>query len=130
LMTLCPGIKRDGGRCTVTVEPPQTHCWWHDPANAEARRRAASRAGKSKPNRELSEIKDLLKDLTSRVLKVEGYAALETAPAAIANQLLNTRLRAIEQERKIRETEDLEARIEALERASEAKKGGPRCRGA
>jgi hypothetical protein len=130
LMTLCPGIKRDGGRCTVTVEPPQTHCWWHDPANAEARRRAASRAGKSKPNRELSEIKDLLKDLTSRVLKVEGYAPLETAPAAIANQLINTRLRAIEQERKIRETEDLEARIEAPERASEAKKGGPRCRGA
>jgi hypothetical protein len=127
-MTLCPGIKRDGGRCTVTVEPPQTHCWWHDPANAEARRRAASRAGKSKPNRELSEIKDLLKDLTSRVLKVEGYAPLETAPAAIANQLINTRLRAIEQERKIRETEDLEARIEALERAQE--KGGPRCRGA
>src|SRR5215212_7969279 len=118
-MSRCPGIKRDGFRCTVTVEPPQTHCWWHDPANAEARRRAASRAGKSKPNRELSEIKDLLKDLTSRVLKVEGYAPLETAPAAIANQLINTRLRAIEQERKIRETEDLEARIESLERAQE-----------
>jgi hypothetical protein len=42
---------------------------------------------------------------------------LETGRAAVANQLINTRLRAIEQERKIRETEDLEARIEALERA-------------
>jgi hypothetical protein len=46
----------------------------------------------------------------------------------VANQLINTRLRAIEQERKNRETEDLEARIEALERAQE--KGGPKWRGA
>jgi hypothetical protein len=37
-------------------------------------------------------------------------------PAAVANQLINTRLRAIEQERKNKETEELEARIEALER--------------
>jgi hypothetical protein len=40
---------------------------------------------------------------------------LETGRAAVANQLVNTRLRAIEQERKNKETEDLEARIEALE---------------
>jgi methylphosphotriester-DNA--protein-cysteine methyltransferase len=44
---------------------------------------------------------------------------LEPGPAAVANQLINTRLRAIEQERKPRETEDLEARIEALERSQE-----------
>jgi hypothetical protein len=41
----------------------------------------------------------------------------------VANQLINTRLRAIEQERKNRETEDLEARIEALERTHEREKG-------
>ena len=64
------------------------------------------------------------------MLGEEGTEKLETGPAAVANQLINTRLRAIEQERKIREAEDLEARIEALERASEAKKGGPRWRGA
>jgi hypothetical protein len=33
----------------------------------------------------------------------------------VANQLINTRLRAIEQERKNKETEDLEARLEDLE---------------
>jgi hypothetical protein len=53
---------------------------------------------------------------------------LETGRAAVANQLINTRLRAIEQERKIRETEDLEARIEALERSQQ--KGGNRRWGA
>ena len=122
----CAGTKRDGSACTATVQPPQRFCWWHDPANADERRRAASKAGKSRPNRELAGIKAQLEDLTRDVLAGD----LETGRAAVANQLINTRLRAIEQERKNRETEDLEARIEALERASEAKKGGPRWRGA
>ena len=125
-MAICAGTKRDGSQCTATVEPPQTYCWWHDPANADERRRAASKAGKSRPNRELAGIKAQLEDLTRDVLAGD----LETGRAAVANQLINTRLRAIEQERKNRETEDLEARIEALERASEAKKGAPRWRGA
>ena len=123
-MAVCAGNKRDGSRCTATVEPPRTYCWWHDPENAEARRRAASKAGKSRPSRELPGIKSQLQDLTRDVLAGD----LETGRAAVANQLINTRLRAIEQERKNRETEDLEARIEALERAQE--KGGPRWRGA
>ena len=124
-MAVCSGTKRDGSECTATVEPPQRYCWWHDPANAEERRRAASKAGKSRANRELVGVKAQLQDLTRDVLAGD----LETGRAAVANQLINTRLRAIEQERKIRETEDLEARIEALERASEAKKGAGRWRG-
>jgi hypothetical protein len=124
LMAVCAGTKRDGSRCTATVDPPQTYCWWHDPANADERRRAASKAGRSRPNRELVGVKAQLQDLTRDVLAGD----LETGRAAVANQLINTRLRAIEQERKNRETEDLEARIEALERSQE--KGGPRWRGA
>jgi hypothetical protein len=75
----------------------------------------ASKAARSKPNREIPAIKSLLEDLTERVLSGE----LATGQAAVANQLINTRLRAIEQERKIRETEELEARIEALEHSQE-----------
>jgi hypothetical protein len=56
-------------------------------------------------------IKALLSDLTDRVLEGE----LGTSQAAVVNQLKNTHLRAIEQERKIKETEELESRIEALE---------------
>jgi hypothetical protein len=41
----------------------------------------------------------------------------------VANQLINTRLRAIEQEHKNKETDELEARIEALEQTRE---GGQR----
>jgi hypothetical protein len=115
LAVRCAGTKRDNSPCTATVEPPQRFCWWHEPANADKRRRAASKAGKSKPSRELSGLKTQLQDLTEQVLAGE----LETGRAAVANQLLNTRLRAIELERKIRETEELEARVEALEQPQE-----------
>jgi hypothetical protein len=73
----------------------------------------ASKAARSKPNRELKDIKALCEDLTDRVLA----GSLLPGPAAVANQLINTRLRAIEQERRNKETEDLKARIEALEQA-------------
>jgi len=79
----------------------------------------ASRAARSKPNRELPSVKALLEDLTEQVLSGE----LPTGQASVANQLINTRLRAIEQERRIKETDELEARIVSLERAADAKKG-------
>ena len=118
-MAFCRGTKRDGSQCTATVEPPQTHCWWHDPANADKRRRAASKAGRSKPSRELAAVRALLEHLTARVLGEEGVEPLGTGPAAVAAQLTNVRLRLLELERKIRADDELEARIEALERARE-----------
>ncbi len=114
-MNRCLGTKRDNSPCTVTVEPPQTRCWWHAPENAEVRRHAASkggkRAGRGRPQAETNAIKAQLEDLTERVLAGD----LPTGPAAVANQLINTRLRAVELERKVRETDELEARLEALE---------------
>lgn len=120
----CTAVKRNGERCTLPANGPQGLCWAHDPANAEKRRRGASRGGKAKANREIVGIKAQLEDLVTDVLAGD----LETGRAAVANQLVNTRLRAIEQERKNKETEDLEARIEALERTQE--KGTGRWRGA
>ena len=46
--------------------------------------------------------------------------------AAVANQLINTRLRAVEVERKIRETDELEARLEELETLLEQRDEGRR----
>jgi hypothetical protein len=120
----CKARKRNGEPCTLPANGPQGLCWAHDPKNAERRRKGASRGGRAKANRELPAIKALLEDLTERVLSGD----LETGPAAVANQLVNTRLRAIEQERKNKETEELESRIEALERAQE--RGAGRWRGA
>jgi hypothetical protein len=110
-MASCRATKANGEPCTLAATGPQGLCWAHDPANRDKRRRMASKAAKSKPNRELSSVKALLEDLTERVLSGE----LPTGQATVANQLINTRIRAIEQERKMRETEELEERLEALE---------------
>jgi hypothetical protein len=80
----------------------------------------ASKAARSKPDRELPSIKSLLEDLTERVLSGE----LATGQAAVDNQFINTRLRAIEAERKIKETEELATRLEALEEVLKGRKAG------
>jgi hypothetical protein len=113
----CSGNKRDGSPCTATVEPPKQYCWWHDPANADKRRRAASKAGKSKPSRELASIKTRLSDLADDVL--EGRQ--DRGVAAVASQVLNVYLRAVSVELKAREQLELIERLEMLEEALEQK---------
>ncbi len=121
-MACCPAIKANGERCKGDAIPGADWCYSHDPDRAEERRRNASRGGKSggggRSSGELAEIKALLSELTNRVLGGEGVEALETGRAAVANQLVNTRLRAVELERRIRESDELEARIEELEQAT------------
>lgn len=118
-MALCAGTKRSGERCTATVEPPQRYCWWHDPANADERRRAASKGGRGKPSRELRDLKRELEDLAKGVLD----GSVDRGKGAVVNQILNTRLRAIELARKIKETEELEERIGQLEQSQEQRGG-------
>ena len=86
-------------------------CWLHDPTRSEERRRAASRAGKAKPNREIAGIKARLSDLAEDVLAGE----VDRANAAVAGQLLNTYIRAVSVELKVREQMDLIERLEELE---------------
>ena len=114
----CAGTKRDSSPCTATVEPPHRFCWWHDPANADKRRRAASKAGKSKPSRELAGIKQRLSDLADDVL--EGRQ--ERAVAAVASQVLNVYLRAVSVELKVREQQEITERLEELETLLEQRK--------
>jgi len=117
----CQGIKRDGGRCTVAVAAGVNWCFNHDPARAEERRRNASRAGKSAGGREIRDLKRRISDVVDAVL--EG--ALDRGRAAVAIQGLNALRAVVELERKIKETEELEARLEALER-TQAEPGGRR----
>ena len=110
-MAQCDGIKRDGGRCEVVVSGQQTFCYHHDPATAEKRKRVATRGGKSKPNRELAAIKRRLIKLAEAVLN----GTQNRASAAVAGQLLNTVIRAVGVELKVREQLDLIERVEELE---------------
>jgi len=117
-MPRCAGTKRDGGQCTTIVKPPQSYCYQHDPARAGERSRNASRAARTKPSREITAIKAQLAQMVDTVLT----GAVSTAPYAVANQILNTRLRAIEIERKAKEADELEARLEQLEQGQKGER--------
>jgi hypothetical protein len=95
----------------VVVGAAQTHCYHHAPDRAEERRRNASRGGKSKGSREIADLKAQLRKLAADALD----GTVERGVAVVVNQILNTRVRLIELERKIREQEQLEERLEALE---------------
>jgi hypothetical protein len=114
-MPRCAGEKGDGTACERIVGASREYCYAHDPAYAEERKRAASKAarspGKSRTNHEIRDIKGRLKDLYAAVL--EGRA--ERAAAAVANQIANTQLRAIELERRVRDQDELEGHIDELE---------------
>ena len=119
-MPQCAGIKRDGGRCTVIVGPGLSHCYQHDPDRSEERKRNASRGGRSRGNGEIADLKGQLKKLAADVLD----SKVERGDAVVVNQILNTRVRLLEQERRIRETQELAARLEALEEVLKGRKAG------
>jgi hypothetical protein len=117
----CTATKRDGSRCSKEAEPASALCWSHDPANEEERRRIASRGGKASTAvlaerrgpaaQEIRELKDELRTLARDVKEGEVPPPVGTA----LNQIYNTLLRAMDQERRTRETGELEERLAALE---------------
>jgi hypothetical protein len=123
-MARCAFIKPGGDRCGSIAMKGYDTCYGHRPDLADERQRNASKGGKrggrGRPQRETEAIKTQLEDLTEQVLSGD----LETARAAVANQLINTRLRAIEVERKIREAEEMEERLTALEERLSQNRGG------
>lgn len=122
-MSLCSGIRADGGRCRAQAMRSSEWCIGHNPDQAEARRRRASKGGKrggrGRPQAELAVIKRRLSDLADDVL--EGRQA--TGVAAVASQVLNVYLRAVSVELKAREQLELIERLEALEDTLEREKG-------
>jgi hypothetical protein len=111
-MARCAANKPDGSPCERIVSASQKYCFAHDPANAERRSRSASKAARSKPNRELASLKSQLRTVADGVLS----GAVEPKHGAVAVQALSALTRAIEQERKIRELEEIEERVAELER--------------
>jgi hypothetical protein len=116
-MNRCAGFKRDGARCTATVEPPQAYCWWHDPANLEERRRAASKGGRGRATREVKTLKARIQTL------MDGVESGDIDPTQ-GNTILrgySVLLDYIKLEREVHVTEDLAARIEELKNAQHRK---------
>src|SRR5215203_4905296 len=114
-MSLCSGIRADGGRCRAQAMRGSEWCINHHPDQAEARRRRASRGGKrggrGRPLVELADVKRQLRELADDVMS--GTA--DRANAAVAGQLLSQFLRAVTVELKVKEIDEIEARLAALE---------------
>jgi hypothetical protein len=107
----CSAINENGERCKGISATGSDFCPAHDPARAEDRRKAASKAARARHDPEIKRIKGLLRELYAKVLQGEvGRQA-----AAVANQIANTQLRAIELERRVREQDELEERVDELE---------------
>jgi hypothetical protein len=125
-MVLCAGIRADGGRCGAQAMRNSEFCIGHDPDQAEARRRRASKGGKRDgrgcPVAELAALRVENQEIRERLL--EGK--LSPGVAAVAIQSLNTDIRAVSAALKAREAEELEARLEELERVLEQRKDGNR----
>ena|SRR5215217_3994379 len=121
-MSVCSGIRADGGRCQAQAMRNSEYCINHHPDKAETRRRRASRGGKrggrGRPLSELQETKMLLKTLAGRVLN----KSLDRSDASVANQLLNSYIRCISVELQVREQLELVERLEALEAAVQQRK--------
>jgi hypothetical protein len=102
-MPRCAASKPNGEPCERIVGATREYCFAHDPTRKEQRSRNASKGGKSKGNRRLAELDKQLEKLATGTLEGE----VERGTAAVVNQIINTRIRLIEQERKIKEIEEI-----------------------
>jgi hypothetical protein len=87
-------------------------CWLHDPARAGERHRHASKAARSKGNREVAGLKDEIKTVIADVRAGD----LDRNDAAVMIQGYRALKDYISLERQVRETDELAAEIEDLKR--------------
>lgn|SRR5215216_549227 len=113
-MGICAAVKPDGSRCKARAMQGSEWCFNHHPDRSEERRRNASKGGKrggrGRPQVEVNNVKTQLQDLVDGVLD----GRVERADAIAVGQLLNTFIRAVGVELKVREQEEITREVEAL----------------
>ncbi len=123
-MSLCSGIRADGGRCQAQAMRNSEWCINHHPDRSEVRRLRASKGGKrggrGRPIAELARLRDENADIRRRLLEGE----LLPNVAAVAVQSINTDIRGVGAAMKAREQEELVERLTALEEGLEQNKRG------
>jgi len=87
-------------------------CWLHDPARADQCHRHASKAARSKGNREVADLKGEIKTV---IADVRG-GDLDRNDAAVMIQGYRALKDFISLERQVKETDELAAEIEGLKR--------------
>jgi hypothetical protein len=119
-MSLCSGIRADGGRCRAQAIRGNEYCIAHHPDYADARRRRNSkggrRGGRGRPTSELARLGARFEELADKVLEGE----VERGIGAVAGQLLNGARACVRDGLAAREQEELISRMEQLEQDIEA----------
>jgi len=116
----CTATTQYGRPCQKPSQPGKEVCWSHDPANNEARKRLARTGGVAVHSPAAFEIQELKEELRGLATDVKE-GKLAPANGTVLNQLCNTILRAIAEERKVRDTEELAERIARLEEKGDSK---------
>ena len=126
-MSQCAFDKRDGGRCGGVAVGPSGGCYAHDPAYELERKRDARRNGKrggrGRPNAGTADLRRLqmvLEDLAEKVLA----GAVDRADAAVAIQAWNGARSCVAASVRVRELEEVETRLAALERGAKGRVTG------
>jgi len=113
-MARCGAIKANGERCKGIAGRGSEWCPAHDPARAEQRRRAASKAARSRPGKEVASIKSEIRSLIEGLLS----GKLDKGVGAVALQGYNTLLRAVEVGQRT-DLDELVRKVEEMERGDE-----------
>lgn len=118
-MAKCTFTKRNGDECRGVAVGPLGGCYQHDPSYELDRKRDAQRNGKrggrGRPNpstADLHRLQSRFEDLAEQVLA----GTVDRADAAVAAQCLNGARSCIAASAKLREIEDFEKRLDALEK--------------
>jgi len=111
-MGTCAGITRSGRRCTLSAQGSSGMCHLHDPDRADQRHRHASKAARSKGNKEVADLKEEIKAVIADV----RAGGLDRNDAAVMIQGYRALKDFIALERQVRETDELAAEIEELKR--------------
>jgi hypothetical protein len=129
-MSLCSGIRADGGRCKAQAITGTDWCFNHHPDYEEERRRRASKGGKrggrGRPSVELARLQARFEKLAEQVLS----GKVERGVGAVAGQLLNGARACVRDALAAKEQEEILDRLEELERALEQRQSGGYGRGA
>ena len=126
-MAQCRFSKRGGDPCGGKAMGSHGGCWNHDPDFELARRRNArkggTRGGRGRPNpgtADLHRLQEKFEDLAEKVLA----GAVDRADAAVAIQAWNGARSCVAASVRVRELEELEARLSALEQGSKGREAG------
>ena len=106
----CSAITASGTRCRGVPVRGSDLCAAHHPDHSARRKAGARRGGRARGASELAAIKGQLAELYSATLAGE----VDRGVAAVAAQIVNVQLRAVEVERRVREADELGAELAEL----------------